>query len=618
MGAAPETEQPCPFGNWVSRKPVVGQLRLAGLKPDTEYAVHYGYGAASQIRTLCSDADGGIVDDYTYPHPPPERSVWRAIHITEPGNEWPELIVPALIGKVDPWPPMGLWYTWGFDDPYTVTIGVHHPLPGDYTVRWGDDTGEIVSCDGHIFTATHTYVQYDARRNLTVTDPAGDREVRVVVRPEIATPVWLEDPHNEPFGSGYLVVKIADARSEDTFLPIMVDWGIYHSRQLKGMFYPVTPSSRTQGHFYSLREHGGKKINVVVSRPTGPNITYALTVPRPDEPVTRHASASVDATILVEDLGCPIGITARHTPGWAYLTVPSPPDPITVEVEYAAPGQDWRTATRQGAEHLVEVYAAPQHGDGPATQFRVRFSDGGEHSGWTTGHVAAPDTLVVDEATRIAPRPPTDLRHHWHTGTDCAIAWRQADTADAWKVSYSIGGGKPVTQIVSEPFAEVGPVPMDQAVDITVHALLGGVESDAASLHLPAGTGQPSTPTDLVLTATADGVQARWEQFGVPNQWQVMWADHEPDDASADTAPPAPEGDGPSGKEVLARSQYDAQSSGNEGLVQVYQEPAFTIRSVVPGTVLHVSVYTRYRGSYSPYGVHGTVTVGGGSAPADD
>lgn len=100
----------------------------------------------------------------------------------------------------------------------------------------------------------------------------------------------------------------------------------------------------------------------------------------------------------------PTDIDCRHEGGWAYLTIPVKRG-HSIEVQYND-GRDWHAAHKQVSEYLVPMY---QVGN---TEWRARYTRGGEHGAWATGRVWMPTGFHQDESDPQPkpPKPPTGLR----------------------------------------------------------------------------------------------------------------------------------------------------------------------------------------------------------------
>lgn len=217
----------------------------------------------------------------------------------------------------------------------------------------------------------------------------------------------------------------------------------------------------------------------------------------------------------------PEGITAQHHAGWAYLTVPHKRG-FSQEVEYQQPGSDWDAASQSGSDWLVPMQ---QH---LTTLFRTRYLRPGQSGEWATGRVWMPNGFELDDGGE-KPEPPTNLRASGIGGNVIRVDWaKPATEPDSWRVTWRREGQKHWSQkVVNRGEVEligdrraytIRELARYTPYEITVRAILAGVESDPAELSVVTtaredeGFGPADPYNGIADTVTADSASVSWDQ----------------------------------------------------------------------------------------------------------
>lgn len=226
----------------------------------------------------------------------------------------------------------------------------------------------------------------------------------------------------------------------------------------------------------------------------------------------------------------PTGLTARHDPGWGYITVPAKRG-YAQELEYQDQG-DWTPASRAGTEWLVPI---PQR---LRVKWQARYTRSGETSPWATGTIWQDG--FEEDAGGPKPERPHGLQASKIGGEFIAVDWAApAVTPDAWKFAWRREGQRHWNdRTVNSGQVKISGGRRHYAIrdlarytsyEVTVRAVIGGVESDPAQISVLT-TGRvdelpgPADPHNATADAIGDtSVTISWDQDDprAVRRWQV-------------------------------------------------------------------------------------------------
>ena len=217
----------------------------------------------------------------------------------------------------------------------------------------------------------------------------------------------------------------------------------------------------------------------------------------------------------------PSGLRARFASGWAYVSVPSQPG-MSVEVEYSVHGAPFHPCAKGGADYLVPLYQA---GTNIRTQWRARYTRGGQASEWTTGEAWAPDGFMEDAHAHPEPDPdpepepdpepdpdpvpdeapaaPRNVRAHCITHQSTKIEWDRDPAVHEYEVW--LDGHRDAAQRTQDTIVTVtGLKPLTSYTAIVVAYSRSGKASAPGTVQFRTGSAEPAPDPDPDVDTAAD------------------------------------------------------------------------------------------------------------------